>query len=172
MELNLEEQKQRFLDLCHSAIHRDGLDDLLDWLCKADFFEAPASTKFHGAYAGGLCQHSLDVYEYAKKLTFLSPTPISEEALVISTLFHDVCKCNLYKTEYRNQKINGEWQHVYQVQYFMKLEPIEAAAINCHMGFTDGSTTTLRDVSNAYQSNPLAWIVHVADEAATYLLDR
>ncbi len=102
MELNLEEQKQRFLDICRSTIQRDGLDVLLDWLCKADFFQAPASTKYHGAYVGGLCQHSLDVYEYAQKLAFLSPVSISAESLAIASLFHDVCKCNMYKTEYRN----------------------------------------------------------------------
>ena len=61
---------------------------------------------------------------------------------------------------------------VYQIQYFMRLEPAEAAAINCHIGFADGSAATVRDVSNAYQDNPLAWIVHAADEAATYLLKR
>ena len=131
------------------------------------------------------------MYDYAQKLAFLSPVPISDESLAIATLFHDVCKCNLYKTDYRNQKINGEWKQVpvfvteerfhfgghgsksvYQVQYFMKLEPAEAVAINCHMGFSDGSSTTVRDVSNAYQDYPLAWITHAADEAATYLLER
>ena len=48
MELNLEAQKQEFLTICRAAIHRDGLEALLDWLCKADFFTAPASTKYHG----------------------------------------------------------------------------------------------------------------------------
>ncbi len=190
-ELNLESQKQKFLDLCRATIHRDGLEDLIEWLCKADFFSAPASTRYHGAYAGGLCQHSLDVYDYAKQLVFLSPTPVSEESLVIATLFHDVCKCNMYKTEYRNQKIDGEWKQVpvyvvdekfhfgghgsksvYLIQYFMKLEPVEATAINCHMGFSDGCANSIRDISNAYQDNILAWIVHVADEAATYILKR
>ena len=61
---------------------------------------------------------------------------------------------------------------VFLVQQFMKLTTEEAAAINCHMGFSDGSATTVRDVSNAYHQFPLAWIVHVADEAATFLLDR
>lgn len=32
MELNIEEQKTRFLDTCRSTIHRDGLEDLLSWL--------------------------------------------------------------------------------------------------------------------------------------------
>ena len=92
MELNLEAQKQEFLTICRATIHRDGIEDLLDWLCKADFFTAPASTKYHGGYAGGLCQHSIDVYQYAKKLTFLMPAAPSEESLAIATLFHDACK--------------------------------------------------------------------------------
>jgi len=94
-------------------------------------------------------------------------------------------------SEVPESEINGEWQQVpvfvtderfhfgghgsksvYQVQYFMRLEPAEATAINCHMGFSDGSSATIRDVGNSYQDNPLAWIVHVADEAATYLLVR
>ncbi len=191
MELNLDEQKERFLAICRENIHRDGLEDLLNWLCKSDFFTAPASTHFHGAYVGGLCQHSLDVYDYLKKVAFLSPMEISEESLVITALFHDLCKVRLYKTDKRNQKINGEWQEVpyytieekyhfgghgsksvFLVQQFMKLKADEAAAINCHMGFADGGSSTVRDVSNAYSQFSLAWLVHVADEAATYLLKR
>ncbi|MCQ2458714.1 MAG: HD domain-containing protein [Clostridia bacterium] len=191
MELDLEEQKQKFLDICQSVIHRPGLDGLLNWLSAVDFFEAPASTKFHGAYKGGLCQHSLDVYDYALKLRALTEASVDDESLAIAALFHDVCKCKLYKTEYRNQKINGEWQQVpvyvineslhfgghgsksvYQVQYFMRLEKDEAVAINCHMGFADASPSVVRDVSNAFQDFPLAWIIHAADEAATFLLKR
>ena len=58
------------------------------------------------------------------------------------------------------------------LQHFMKLTPEEAAAINCHMGFSDGNAGTVRDVSDAYGQFPLAWIIHVADEAAAYLLER
>ena len=53
----------------------------------------------------------------------------------------------------------------------MKLKTDEAAAINCHMGATSGGDS-VRETSSAYQAFPLAWIIHVADEAATYLLDR
>ncbi len=191
MELNLESQKQEFLTICRAAIRREGIEALLDWLCKADFFTAPASAHYHGAYAGGLCQHSLDVYRYAKKLTFLLPKEPSEESLAVATLFHDLCKVNLYKTDRRNQKINGEWREVpfyvidekfhfgghgsksvYLVQQFMKLTTEEAAAINCHMGFSDGNPNAVRDIGNAYHQFPLAWLVHVADEAATFLPDR
>ena len=191
MELNIEAQKQEFLTICRASIQREGIDDLLDWLCKADFFTAPASTHYHGSVAGGLCQHSIDVYQYAKKLLFLTDKAPSEESVAIATLFHDLCKVNLYRMDKRNQKINGEWKEVpvyvvdekfhfgghgsksvFLVQQFMKLTTEEAAAINCHMGFSDGSATVIRDVGNAYHQFPLAWIVHVADEAATFLLER
>lgn len=191
MELIIEAQKQDFLDRCRSAIKREGLEPLLDWICKADFFTAPASTKYHGAYEGGLCQHSLDVYSYARKLAFLMPEQPSEESLAIASLFHDICKVNIYKTEKKNQKIDGVWKEVpfyvvdekfhfgghgsksvFLIQQFMRLTTEEAAAINCHMGFSDGSPNAVRDIGNAYQQFPLAWVVHVADEAATYLLDR
>ena len=191
MELNLEAQKEEFLTICRASIHREGLEDLLDWLAKADFYRAPASTKYHGGYAGGLCQHSIDVYKYAKKLTFLLPTPPSEESLAIATLFHDLCKVNFYKMDKRNQKIDGEWQEVpyyvveekfhfgghgsksvFLVQQFMKLTTEEAAAINCHMGFSDGSPSVVRDIGNAFEQFPMAWLVHIADEAATFLLER
>ena len=61
---------------------------------------------------------------------------------------------------------------VFLAQTFMKLKTEEAAAINCHMGFSDGNPSTVRDVGSVYRQFPLAWIVHVADEAATFLLAR
>ena len=191
MELNIVAQKKEFLTICQASIQREGIMDLLDWLCRADFFTAPASTHYHGGYAGGLCQHSIDVYQYAKKMLFLLDKAPSEESVAIATLFHDLCKVNLYRMDKKNQKINGEWKEVpvyvidekyhfgghgsksvFLIQQFMKLTTEEAAAINCHMGFSDGSATTIRDVSNAYHQFPLAWIVHAADEAATFLLER
>ena len=154
---DLEKQKQEFLTLCRENIKRDGLEDLLGWLQKSDFFTAPASTRYHGAYEGGLCEHSLDVYHMAKKAIAGYELELTEESVVVATLFHDLCKVNFYKKDVRNQKINGTWQEVpcytieekycfgghgsksvYLVQQFMKLKTDEAAAINCHMGATSG----------------------------------
>ena len=50
MELNTNAQKEEFLAICRASIQREGLEDLLIWMGKADFFTAPASTKYHGAY--------------------------------------------------------------------------------------------------------------------------
>ena len=52
--------KERFMQL-YAKIDRKGTADLLEWLEQSDFFVAPASTKYHGSYEGGLLEHSLNV---------------------------------------------------------------------------------------------------------------
>ena len=193
MSVDITAQQERFITLCREKIRRPGLDDLLSWLTdpkRCDFFTAPASTRYHGAYEGGLCEHSLDVWDYAQKFASACGCEIPEESLLIASLFHDLCKVNFYGIEYRNQKVDGEWQKVpvytvnekfaygghgsksvFLTERFMRLEVSEAVAINCHMGYSEGGDS-IRDVSKAYENCPLAWIIHVADEAATFLLKR
>lgn len=52
---------ERFEQIFLSQVVRPGADKLLEWLKSTDFFTAPASTRFHGAYPGGLVKHSLNV---------------------------------------------------------------------------------------------------------------
>ena len=61
--LQAAENRQRFIDIYRTNITRDGADKLLAYLESSDFFTAPASTRYHGNYEGGLCQHSLNVYD-------------------------------------------------------------------------------------------------------------
>lgn len=177
--------KERFFALCES-VEREGMDELLDWLKTTDFFVCPASTNKHGAKPEGLLEHSLNVYSNA--VTLLQAYPklkVPHDTLVISTLFHDLCKVNFYTTEKRNRKnAAGQWESydaykinekfcfgghgsksVFLIQNFMKLTLEEAVAINCHMSSWDDN----KYVSNAYEQFPFAWIVHVADEAATFI---
>ena len=61
--------KEEFIELLKST-NREGMDKLLAWIEKSDFYKAPASTRFHGSYEGGLLEHSLNVYKVLKqKLT-------------------------------------------------------------------------------------------------------
>ena len=110
---------------------------------------------------------------------------VSEDSVVVAALFHDLCKVNMYATEKRNRKNeNGQWESydaytikekfcygghgsksVFLVQHFIKLTPEEAVAINAHMSCWDGNTS----VGNAYEQFPFAWLLHVADESATYI---
>lgn len=95
----MSELKERFLTVYKETVTRAGSDSLLDWLEHSDFFVAPASTKYHGCYEGGLLQHSLNVYDCLKigiEAAGLQGV-YSEETIAIVSLMHDLCKVNYYK---------------------------------------------------------------------------
>lgn len=51
------ENHDRVVELLNS-VERDGISDLLKWLEESDFFTAPASRAYHGAYIGGFSRNS------------------------------------------------------------------------------------------------------------------
>lgn len=182
--------KQEYSRVALENIHRDGIDELMAWIGSTDFFTAPASTKYHGAHEGGLVMHSLNVYSQLKKLCEFYDCEASPESIAIVALFHDLCKIGTYKTEMRWRKNDrNQWEQypaytfdedfaygghgsksVFLVQSFIKLEPEEAAAINCHMGQWDA--TTYSNPTPVFERNMLAWLLHVADEAASYIIEK
>lgn len=88
-------QKEWFLSICRENISRDGIEELLKWLEGTDFFIAPASTRFHGSYPGGLIEHSLNVYEELQRILHTyQEIQCSPESATICSLFHDFCKIN------------------------------------------------------------------------------
>lgn len=79
-------------------------DKLLDYLeNKSDFFTCPASARYHGAYEGGLCEHSLNVYhclvDYLQRdrVQELYGLEYSDETVALVALLHDACKIGCYK---------------------------------------------------------------------------
>lgn len=177
-----------FEKTARTYIKREGLEELLAYLRETDFYTAPASTHFHGSAEGGLCLHSLNVATHLVKLADMyAPGKYSRETLTIVGLFHDLCKIGCYKVEYRNVKNEqGVWEKVpfykfeedftfgghgskslYIAMQHIKLTPEEAAAINSHMGFA--GETNINSISSCYDNNLLAWMLHVADEASTYI---
>lgn len=192
----MEQLKNEFKSIVDAKISRDGIEDLMQWLEGTDFFTAPASTRFHGSYAGGLVEHSLAVYKRMVQFADYYDQEVygaerdhnwSEETLAIVALFHDFCKIGTYKTELRWRKdAQQRWEQyptykkeedfnfgghgsksLYLIQNFLSLEPQEAVAINCHMGQFD--STIYSNPSPAFEQFPLAWLLHIADEAATYI---
>ena len=187
--------KERFIEIYKEKIKRDGADKLLDYLLSpaSDFFTAPASSRFHLSCEGGLCEHSLNVYdclvsylnsEMSKSLGF----EYSEESIAIVALLHDLCKIGVYKKGFRNVKDEkGTWQRVdtfefddqmpyghgeksvYIISGYMRLTREEAFAIRYHMGYS--STEDARNVSSAFEMFPLAFAVNVADSQATYYVE-
>ena len=92
--------KERFIEIFKSKITREGADKLLAYLCSesCDFFYAPASTRYHGAYEGGLLEHSLNVYDCLcdilsrPRIKEMYGIQFSEESIAIAALLHDLCK--------------------------------------------------------------------------------
>ena len=110
-DLQIEQNKERFLQLVGSIERQNAnLEGLMNWLESSDFFVAPASRKFHSSYKGGLCQHSLNVYDNLVALVreFGMQEVISEDSCKIVGLLHDLAKINYYKFDYRNKKVYSE----------------------------------------------------------------
>lgn len=182
--------KERFMSI-FAQIQRPGADKLLAWLEKSDFFTAPASSRFHSSHEGGLCEHSVKVYDRLKEQNELLNAEYNDETLAVVALCHDLCKVNFYKTSMRNVKgEDGQWtqvpyytteekfafgghgsKSVFLAMTFMPLKPDEAAAINCHMGAFDRPTTDY-SLSEVYRRNKLALMLHVADMYASNFDER
>ena len=179
--------KEEFIELLKST-KREGVDEIINFLEKTDFFKAPASTRFHGNYEGGLLEHSMKVYEILKYKVKNSVTDInvSDDTLIIVALLHDICKANYYKVDFRNAKNErGEWEKVpyytvddtipyghgeksvMMITEYMKLTSEEKYCIRWHMGFTEPKEL-YGTISLAYKKYPLALLMHEADLEATY----
>ena len=197
MSDRVAENKNRFMEIYKTHIKREGADRLLTYLEKSDFFTAPSSTRFHCSYEGGLCEHSLNVYDclkdylsrdFVRNRYNLNP---SEEKIAIVALLHDLCKVNTYVVSMRNKKDeNGQWvqvpfyefkekfnygshggKSIFIIQEFMKLDPEEQVAINCHMGAYDRMPGDF-SLNNAYAQFPLARALQNADVESTVILEH
>lgn len=186
--MDVQEVKSKFLEAVDTHIHRNGIRELVAWLEISDFFIAPASSRFHGAEPGGLAAHSYNVWVQLNHLNESYGVKLEKESMAIVALFHDLCKVNYYKQTTRNAKNEktGQWEKVpyyakdevfhfgghgsksvFLVMNFIRLTPEEAAAINCHMGPWDHQD--YGNPGDVFDDSMLAWLLHVADEAATYI---
>lgn len=189
--------REKFLDIYSTYIKREGAQELLAWLTgtNSDFFTAPASTRYHSAYEGGLLEHSINVYECLRD--YLARNKVrdefglsySDETIAIVSLLHDLCKVNVYRVSTRNVKdpATGQWKpmpyyefddnlpyghgekSVYVISGFMRLTREEAFAIRYHMGFSNEDDA--RNVGKAFELFPLALALSIADTEATYFIE-
>ena len=162
-------------------VNRDGMENLINWLeTETDFFSAPASTRFHGNYQGGLVEHSIHVLEFALTnlnwmLKYKPELEKIKESVIIAALFHDVCKVNQYIWgEEKFTKINDggrdRWakyktysfedklpmghgeKSVYYVSQHIELTPSEILAIRWHMGYSEPGIALDGLTKYSYQS--------------------
>lgn len=210
MVIDLAANKEEFEGLVRKYVKRDGVEKLLSWLASTDFFTAPASTQYHLCVEGGLCQHSLNVFYrmvdlcnmyFCKKpddsniyngVTTEEQGAFDMENIAVVALFHDICKANCYRKDFKNVKVNGKWEQqeywkwdeqfvyghgtksVYMAQQFMRLYIDEAQAIRFHMGGREDplSESYERQYAQVFEKSPFAVLLHIADMTAAWLDER
>lgn len=191
--------KEEFISIVKKNITRNGVENLLTYLEESGFYTEPASTRYHGSYAGGLLDHSLNVYySLIEEMKFIFGNDwqkrYSLESVTIVSLLHDLCKIGRYKKGTKNVKDEetGYWEQVEIYQYnndyfsmghaplslhritkFMVLTDEEAQAIYWHMGAFDISQySDTHQMCEAFKRNTLAFALHRADMIATYICEN
>ncbi len=186
--INVNGAKERFCSILR-ATDRENIDYVIEDLESWGFFEAPASSQGHGAYPGGLLEHSLNVYDSAmatrRDLIAMRPDlekELPEASVAISALLHDICKSNFYKLS-RKKKRNeihdeifpvghGEKSVIMLLQSGLDLTDEEIYAIRWHMGPWNLSRDDERFYRQAGKQSPLQPLIHAADTIASALLER
>ncbi|MGL4374389.1 MAG: hypothetical protein ACRCS6_11420, partial [Turicibacter sp.] len=136
------------------TINRDGMDKLITYLEEqSDYFTAPASSKYHGNYSGGLAEHSHNVVTLLQEKNERYNLGLSQDSVFIAGYFHDLCKVNLYTVAIRCRKNKlDKWEgyktydfddqlplghgekSVIRLQQFIRLSLEEILMIRWHMG--------------------------------------
>lgn len=121
-----EANRKRFIEILKST-DRENIDYVIEDLEALGFFEAPASIKNHNNFAGGLVQHSLNVYDMAMALreSAVKMRPDLEpflrtDSIALAALLHDVCKADIYRKVTRARKNEvGQYERFdeYQITY-------------------------------------------------------
>ena len=164
-------------------VDRVGMDTLLDYMNDNEFFTAPASTRFHGCYEGGLADHSLRVYQMTSGYNDRLLLGVPEENIIVAGICHDFCKLGAYigtEKPYkwnRNQPKGHAALSVERVKQFIELEEIEEKMILYHMGVygliefdEKKGEYPLRggSMANAWYHHPIVKVMYFCDEIATF----
>lgn len=195
--------KQDKINLFESLLmstNRTGMDKVIEYIRRTDFYNAPASAKYHSNYETGLLDHSLMVYNLAEalfeKMKMIDPelaVSIPEESIIVSSLLHDVCKICFYRKtikwkknehndwmQYDGYEIedsfpigHGEKSVIMLLKLGLDLNPCEMLAIRYHMGFWGESNTEFKiAMKSAIKMCPLVVLLQQADCAATMMFEK
>ena len=174
------------VDLLRSLVKEYGCESFFPWeeLLPTDFFSAPASTKYHGAYAGGLFDHSLNVANvlcYFTGAQLTNPWMRPESPFLVG-IFHDSCKIGKYAVNNTNDGFiwspskdmpiyggHGS-ESLIRVQQWIQLTREEALCIRFHMGPYEKDDWEAYDL--AIKNHPNVLWTHMADMAASKVLEK
>ena len=141
-----------------SLIKRPGIESLVDYLMTSDYFTAPASTRYHNSFTGGLCLHSFKVMKMFSEENKLWQKPLPQDSVIICGLLHDLCKVGAYTETARGYKKVEDFPKghgklsVARIEEHIKLTQPEKDIILYHMG--------LFGIYTYHESS--AWALHKA----------
>lgn len=150
-----------------------------EWLIINGFFTAPASTKYHGSYEGGLFDHC---YNVANVLVEISKRENlswqNERSPFIIGMFHDLCKIDNYIPTDDGYKYNTDTllkghgdKSVMILAQHLQLTEEEIICIRYHMGaYTDKEEWAFYD--RAIRKYPNVLATHTADMIASKLIEK
>lgn len=184
--INIQENKE-VIETALRGTGRDGIENLLDYMDKAGFYTAPASTKYHGAVEGGLAAHSINVWRIATQITqtIMSDAEF-ENSIIITSILHDLGKVGQfgkplyvdnvlkkgiseaqpYKTNPDLRTLPHEIVSCIEIERFIQLTPEEQQAIAWHNGLYGAFKYEI-----AGKETPLYMILHFADMWASRVLE-
>lgn len=177
-DVELQQRKDRCRTLLMKGLDNEHMvENLMRTLDSSGFFIAPASTNKHGAYAGGLYDHSeqvtLQLVNLTERLGISWELPRSP---YIVGLFHDLCKIDSYyfvddEIKYNNDlMLNGHGdKSLIRAMQLLQLSEEEMMAIRWHMGAFDVKENW-KCYSKAVNKYPVVLFTHTADMIASQVL--
>jgi 23S rRNA maturation-related 3'-5' exoribonuclease YhaM len=167
------DQNQESVISLLQGVNRPGIESLIDYLLESDYFTAPASTRFHNSFLGGLCLHSLNLVHAFNAANKQLLKPLPPASVVICGLLHDLCKVNAYlEADKGDESIKGIKGHatlsLSRIGEHIQLTPEEDDVIRYHMGLFGIFTYHEHDTLAMYKAisrNPQVQIFAALDMA-------
>ena len=176
------EEKDR-IELYNEFIHKLGKyenKELDEYLIKYGFFTQAASTRYHGAYSGGLFDHSLNVGAVLVDLTQkLNLKWEKERSPYIIGMLHDICKIDNYillpdgTFAYNKTISNGHGDKSVRIlsNLIPDLTEEEMLCIRWHMGsFDEKSNWQL--YTDGIHNCPNVLYTHFADMISAHIIEK
>ncbi len=175
-----------------NTVSREGIEQLVHYLeHQSDYFTAPASTRFHGNYVGGLAEHSHNVVTLLLEKNERYQLGLSQDSIFLAGYCHDLCKVGVYKEAIKCRKNkqdkwegyrtfefddqlplgHGEKSVIRLQQFIKKLTIEEIMMIRWHMGPYVG-TEDRPALHKAMEQFKCVTLMYTADLEASQMLEE
>lgn len=181
----IQENKEEIITIlgCVLAVPREA--ELRKFLEESDFFTAPASSKYHNAFKGGLSDHALKTYRLFHEKCAKFCLNVSPRTIAVCALMHDICKANHYEFQKYKTKEGGKYtvsdnfpaghgeKSVFILQRYLQLTEQEILLIRWHMGESAiGGMYERMDFDRAREQEPALTALICADLEASFILEE